>query len=214
MRRHVHGTTPPAKLAQEELCIKFVNTVAWRLADHPEDRVVVPEKLLSWFSSAGLVEPADVRRFSARWKQTPHEAAVFLKRSAELREAVYALLVARIKNRQAHAKWLAILNAHLASPRGAQLKAERNALKWRSSKSAQDGLLGPIAWSAASLLMGPRAARIRQCQDERGCGWLFLDESRAQNRRWCSMGDCGNLAKSRRHYRRTIEASARRGRSA
>ena len=209
--RHIHGTTPPAKLAREELCIKFVNTVAWRLTDHPEDRVATPERLLSWFSAAGLVEPADMKRLSARWKQTPHEAAVFLKRSAELREAVYALLVVRIKNRPADKRSLAILNGQLTSLHGVQLTAVSNALKWRcSSNLAQDGLLGPVAWSAATLLMGPRATRIRQCQDERGCGWLFLDESRAQNRRWCSMGDCGNLAKSRRHYHRTTQASAGR----
>jgi predicted RNA-binding Zn ribbon-like protein len=208
--RHVHVATLPAKLAREELCIKFVNTVAWRLADHPEDRVARPEKLLSWFSAVGLMEPAEMRRFSARRKQAPREATSFVKRFAELREAVYALLVARIKNRRAHARSLAILNGHLTSPRGPQLSVARNALKWRSASAERDGLLAPIAWSAATLLMGPRATKIRQCQDERGCGWLFLDESRAENRRWCSMGDCGNLAKSRRHYRRTTEASARR----
>ncbi|MGK9243238.1 CGNR zinc finger domain-containing protein, partial [Inquilinus limosus] len=64
------------------------------------------------------------------------------------------------------------------------------------------GLLRPIALSAAALLTGPRAGRVRQCQDERGCGWLFIDESRAQNRRWCSMGDCGNRAKASRHRAR------------
>ncbi|MBV8764183.1 MAG: CGNR zinc finger domain-containing protein, partial [Hyphomicrobiales bacterium] len=27
--------------------------------------------------------------------------------------------------------------------------------------------------------------------------------SRLNNRRWCSMGDCGNRAKAKRHYLRT-----------
>jgi predicted RNA-binding Zn ribbon-like protein len=35
-----------------------------------------------------------------------------------------------------------------------------------------------------------------------GCGWLFVDESRNGSRRWCSMKDCGNRAKARRHYRK------------
>jgi predicted RNA-binding Zn ribbon-like protein len=63
-------------------------------------------------------------------------------------------------------------------------------------------MLAPIAWSAADLLTGPRAQRVRQCADEKGCGWLFIDESRAGTRRWCSMGECGNRAKARRHYLR------------
>jgi predicted RNA-binding Zn ribbon-like protein len=211
--RYAQHTTPPAKLAREELCIQFINTVAWRLADHSEDRVATPDALLSWLESAGLMGSADVRRFSARWNRMPREAALFLKSSAELREAIYSLMVARIEHKQADGRSLAILNAHLKSPRGPQLAPARNALKWRSPNAERDELFAPIAWSAATLLMGPRSTKIRQCQDERGCGWLFLDESRAQNRRWCSMGDCGNIAKSRRHYRHTGQASAGRRKS-
>jgi predicted RNA-binding Zn ribbon-like protein len=208
-----YAATPPAKLAREELCIKFVDTVAWRLADQPEDRVATPEKLLSWLAAAGLMEPAQVMRIGTRWRHAPREAAASLKSAAELREAIYSLLVARIRNGRADARSLEVVNGHLTSPRGPLLVATRNGLKWRNSKAGLDGLLGPIAWSAATLLTSPRAAKIRQCQDQRGCGWLFLDESRAQNRRWCSMGNCGNLAKSRRHYRRATQASTPRGRT-
>jgi predicted RNA-binding Zn ribbon-like protein len=211
--RYGHAARPPTKLAREELCIKFADTVAWHLADHPEDRVATPEKLLSWLVAAGLVEPADAARISARWKRAPREAAAFLKRAAELREAIYSLLVARIKSGRAGARSVEIVNGHLTSPRSPELAATRSALKWRTSKAGLDGLLGPVAWSAAILLTSPRATKVRQCQDDRGCGWLFLDESRAQNRRWCSMGNCGNLAKSRRHYHRATQASAARRRT-
>jgi predicted RNA-binding Zn ribbon-like protein len=37
------------------------------------------------------------------------------------------------------------------------------------------------------------------------CSWLFVDETRAGTRRWCSMQDCGNKAKARRHHRRARE---------
>jgi predicted RNA-binding Zn ribbon-like protein len=210
--RYAQRTIPPAKLAREELCIRFVNTVAWRLADHPEDRVDTADKLLSWFAEAGLVEPAEMRRLNARWGRAPREASLFLKRAVGLREAAYSLLLARIKNSRVDARSLGLINGYLTSPRGLQLAAARNGLKWRLSYAEADGPLGAIAWSAASLLMGPRATRLRQCQDERGCGWLFLDESRAQNRRWCSMGDCGNRAKSRRHYRRATGLRAKQPR--
>jgi predicted RNA-binding Zn ribbon-like protein len=43
-------------------------------------------------------------------------------------------------------------------------------------------------------------ARVRMCEAPDGCGWLFYDETRNGTRRWCSMKDCGNRAKARRHY--------------
>jgi predicted RNA-binding Zn ribbon-like protein len=63
-------------------------------------------------------------------------------------------------------------------------------------------LSGRFALSAAELMTGSRTRKIRRCQDDRGCGGLFVDESRLQNRPWCCMGDCGKLAKARRHGER------------
>jgi predicted RNA-binding Zn ribbon-like protein len=199
------ASASPETLAREELAIKFVNTVAWRLRDPVEDRAASPETLLKWMVDAGLLDRAALSAISERWKTSPQEARSFARAAAELREAIYGLFLAQIGGKAANAGHIAVLNRHLGgSLRGIALGPARNALKWRNtlSASAEMSALKPIAWSAASLLTGPRAGRVKQCQDERGCGWLFIDESRAQNRRWCSMGDCGNLAKSRRHIRR------------
>jgi len=62
-------------------------------------------------------------------------------------------------------------------------------------------LLAPTLWSAADLLVGPQLQRVRQCANP-ACGWLFLDNSKSGNRRWCSMSACGNRAKAHRHYQR------------
>ncbi|PRY67523.1 putative RNA-binding Zn ribbon-like protein [Glaciihabitans tibetensis] len=40
--------------------------------------------------------------------------------------------------------------------------------------------------------------RIRECSAA-DCGLIFYDESRSNNRRWCSMQRCGNRAKVRAH---------------
>jgi predicted RNA-binding Zn ribbon-like protein len=56
-----------------------------------------------------------------------------------------------------------------------------------------------VARAAALLLTDPgRLSRLRQCGGAT-CGWLFLDETRNHSRRWCTIKDCGNLAKVRRH---------------
>jgi predicted RNA-binding Zn ribbon-like protein len=197
------------KLAGEELCIRFVNTVAWRLRDPVEDRAASPEVMLKWLVDADLIDRPTALKIKAHWKRSPRAARSFLQDAARLREAIYALCLARIAGRKADPAANEILNAHLSgASKGLGLAQSHKAMKWRLRPGDVDpqALLKPLAWSAAALLTGPRAQKVRQCQDERGCGWLFIDESRAQNRRWCSMGNCGNLAKSRRHHRRVAHS--------
>ena len=200
----------PETLAREELAIKFVNTVAWRLRDPTEDRLPSPQATLTWMLAAKLLDRDAFDRIAIRWKNSPQEARRFFETVGALREAIYRLLVTHRSGKEQRAEDIATLNSGLAEPlRGIRLAGVRAPLKWQLESGAEaESLLKPIAWSAASLLTGPRAERVKQCQDERGCGWLFIDESRAQNRRWCSMGNCGNLAKSRRHFRRIAATAA------
>jgi predicted RNA-binding Zn ribbon-like protein len=83
---------------------------------------------------------------------------------------------------------------------------------WADNPGALDRLLWPVMQSAAELLTSDLVARVGECQDDRGCGWLFIDTSRNRSRRWCSMGGCGNRAKAHRHYQRTQKVRAGRAR--
>ena len=62
-----------------------------------------------------------------------------------------------------------------------------------------------LLWDAATLLTSDRIAHLKRCASPT-CTWLFIDESRRRNRRWCSMSDCGNKAKARRYYKRAKAA--------
>jgi predicted RNA-binding Zn ribbon-like protein len=54
----------------------------------------------------------------------------------------------------------------------------------------------------AIAVFGPEGAeRVRACAAD-DCGLIFYDESRSNNRRWCSMQRCGNRAKVRAHRSR------------
>lgn len=55
-------------------------------------------------------------------------------------------------------------------------------------------------------LLSDRPERIRSCNHE-DCTLWFLDTSKAGRRRWCSMEQCGNRAKARRHYARTTQSA-------
>jgi predicted RNA-binding Zn ribbon-like protein len=54
--------------------------------------------------------------------------------------------------------------------------------------------LSTIARDAVDLLAHTGEGRIREC-DADDCQLVFYDESRTNNRRWCSMQRCGNRAK-------------------
>lgn len=61
--------------------------------------------------------------------------------------------------------------------------------------------LSALARDAIDMLSAPDEGRIRAC-DADDCRMVFHDESRTNNRRWCSMDRCGNRAKVRAHRER------------
>jgi predicted RNA-binding Zn ribbon-like protein len=73
---------------------------------------------------------------------------------------------------------------------------------WDRPSAALEIVIWEIALAAAGLLTDhDRSARIRICGNP-VCDWMFLDESRTGQRRWCRMDVCGNAAKVRRFRER------------
>ena len=66
---------------------------------------------------------------------------------------------------------------------------------------AVDDALARISEPIVRALGNGREHRIRICANET-CQWIFFDESRTGQRRWCDMKTCGNRAKARRHRER------------
>jgi predicted RNA-binding Zn ribbon-like protein len=58
--------------------------------------------------------------------------------------------------------------------------------------------LSVLAREAVDLFSSEERERIRECAAS-DCALVFYDESRSNNRRWCSMQRCGNRAKVRKH---------------
>src|SRR5436190_1775578 len=56
---------------------------------------------------------------------------------------------------------------------------------------------------------GGHDRRFRICANDT-CRWIFYDESRSGQRRWCDMATCGNRAKARRHRERQKEQEIER----
>jgi predicted RNA-binding Zn ribbon-like protein len=124
------------------------------------------------------------------------------RRAVGFREALYPLLRAVAEGRTPDLGHLATLQTELAATR------VRLALAVTPVGTVDETLpvelelpLWRVALSARELLLALPRGRLRVCAGDE-CGWLFLDSSKAGRRRWCSMADCGNRAKARRHYAR------------
>lgn len=188
------------KLLGGVLCLDFVNTVEWRGAAQPSERLTDYDELLIWAEAAETIGRKARHRLAAAAKRRPDAATAALGEAIALRETLAELLAPDAPRPGPVER----LNVWLArAPERRRLAASAQGYAW-AAVSADDEFLAPlwpVIWSAADFLVSGRAARVRSCTDRR-CAWLFLDTSRKRRRRWCSMEGCGNRAKARRHYKR------------
>ena len=56
----------PFKFRGGVLCLDFVNTLAWRLTDHPVEYLLSYEDLLTWGRQADLLAPDETKALSGR----------------------------------------------------------------------------------------------------------------------------------------------------
>jgi predicted RNA-binding Zn ribbon-like protein len=183
-------------MSRPDLCLEFANTRFWRGQAVPTETLNAPEDLAAWAAANGGPKPGKA--------PTRRE----FERAVELREMVYRLFDSEAHGKAPTSRDLAALNEALAAaPARSTLKRERDGYGWDVDMRLGTALalLAPVLWSAGDLLAGPRLDRVRRCANPE-CGWLFLDDSRAGKRRWCSMQACGNRAKARRHYHKSREA--------
>ena len=195
-------TNRPLPILGGVLCLDFVNTIDPRLQPPQEDFLPTFKAVADWAAFVGAASPAEAAALAAKGRNHPDQAAVIHRRAIGLREALFDLLRPPGPGRQASAS-LAILNKELRRAL-AETELTLNAGHYRLAShpgTELDRVLWPIARSAAELLTSADLRRVRECEGH-GCGWLFLDISKAGRRRWCSMAICGNRAKARRHRSR------------
>ena len=201
-----YAVTPP-KLIGNTPCVDFINTVGWRGRPHASDeRLTEYAELVHWSEHVGSLGPSTARALLAESRRRPADAAAALASAIELREALARLLSTDARRRPPD---LALLNDLLArAPARTAIVARAGDYRWHGDEDGEplEAPLWPIAWDAAALLTSERRAWVRGCGDPE-CGWMFLDLSRNQTRVWCSMEDCGNRAKARRHYARQARAA-------
>ncbi|OBJ52386.1 CGNR zinc finger domain-containing protein [Mycobacterium sp. 1423905.2] len=172
--------------------VDFVNTVAWRgdsarqidyLVDYPD--------LVAWCRLAKVLTAAEARQLTTVGAATQR----ILDDGKRLREAL-------------HAAWTdgndldeVIATMYRGAMRERRLRIADDRIMWTEDELTSRTPVYRIVVSAVELLTRTPRSRVKRC-DDAACGWLFLDSSHRQNRRWCSAADCGNRERARRHYQR------------
>ena len=195
------------------LCLDFANSVSGLRGRADErDRLGRYADLVDWARQAGALDELQAKRLLAEADRRAAEAAAVLAEAIQLREAIFQAFVALAEGKTVPPASLARIDLAL-----------RGALAHRRLVSTPHGFaiawdLGadlaaptwPVALSAADLLTSTRdLSRLRVCglHQTGECEWLFVDDTKARSRRWCSMKDCGNRAKARRHAARARDST-------
>ncbi len=199
-------TVETMELDAGALCLNFANTANWHASDHPIEYLTEFADLVIFGRRTESLSEAQARRLQAKALQLPAQAASVLEQAISLRETIYRIFSDVAREQAPAEEDVAFLNLYLG---GALSQArvvatpEGFSWSWDETSDALDRMLWPVARSAADLLTSDERYRVGKCAEEqRGCGWLFLDMSRNHSRRWCDMNDCGNREKARRHYHR------------
>jgi len=178
-------------------CLDFVNTVGYRgREDGGEERLPDYAALVDWAALVGILDAPAAAAARGAAETDPARAAAVAAEARELREAI-----ARLFQGRPRADDLALVNRLLAEAPRARLERRGAGFGWSAADDTLRAPLWPILWNAADLMTGAERDRVRCCADPE-CRWMFLDTARNRPRLWCSMEDCGNRAKARRHYLR------------
>jgi predicted RNA-binding Zn ribbon-like protein len=197
------GPRPPALFLADSTGLDFLNSIA-----HPGGAAVewltCGKDLLAWLEQAGLV-PADVAA-SLRADPVPGELDAVAAQARALRTWFRGFVDAH-KGRPLSVDdlpQLAPLNQVLGRDESFGQIVEQGDLlvthvqrRWRSP----DALLLPIAQAMAALVCADDFSRVKTCEGH-ACTLVFIDRTRGNARRWCSMAVCGNRAKQAAHRAR------------
>jgi predicted RNA-binding Zn ribbon-like protein len=207
--RHAHGPAEHQfELTGGRACLDFVNTVSGDRGGHPRERLGGYADLLAWARQSCVLDAAHARRLLAEARRRPADADAILRDAIALREALYRVFTAVAERRDPPEEDLATTSASVARALAHRRLARGEdgfAFAWEDAPGALDAPLWRLASSAADLLTSRQElARVRVCglHETHECSWVFLDTTKGRTRRWCSMKDCGNRAKARRHYAR------------
>jgi predicted RNA-binding Zn ribbon-like protein len=179
------------------LCLDFINTTNWHENNPVDDRLIEFSSILIWGARVGLIKLASNVIGIQEGKKAEGGVDPRVMRIKEFR---YHLRKMLIGGETLDDDAVAVLNESMNPSRNQILTCENNTMVLALHETDLSWILTPLAYSAVEILISPSRERVKMCPGN-GCGWLFLDMSPNNRRRWCSMAACGNKHKAKKFYR-------------
>jgi predicted RNA-binding Zn ribbon-like protein len=207
-----NDTRPPAMFIAGDPSLDFLNSIGTP-ADTVVEWLANGEDLLAWLEQSELVPPEAAT--TIRVNCFPGELDAVAAQARALREWFRGFVLAhRGHSLGPHSlRELEPLNrilerddaygAIVAGPVDAIDPSAKSGLEWRTLRRwrTPDSLLLPIAHAMANFITAEDLSGVKSCEKS-PCTLFFLDRTRGQARRWCSMSLCGNRAKQALHRAR------------
>ncbi len=176
----------------------FINTLENDANDGtPNEHLPSAEQAVQWFAARGLIHAESL---DASEKDLEHIRTV----RAALREVTDAV----VENRAPKPSSLDRVNRTLRARASMELVAGPDGvgIGHRHVGDPINDALARVTEPLVQELASGNPERLRVCANDL-CRWVFYDESRAGQRRWCDMASCGNRAKAARHRARQKAAA-------
>jgi predicted RNA-binding Zn ribbon-like protein len=158
------------------------------------DQLNAPTDLAAWLAESRMAITVTVSEEDFRI--TTRELAAV----RELRAAMWAIAPALAHGDPLRPADLDVLNASTGNVPRPRVDVTSRELDWATPITGAQ-VLGALATEAIDLVATDLAVRVHECSAD-DCKLLFLDTSRSNNRRWCSMERCGNRNKVRSYRAR------------
>lgn len=193
---HTSAKSPPAfrglSLVSGHPALDLVNTIKYRGADDPQNRLAEFADVVEWALTAGLITDAE-----SNGLKEEQDGAALLGRTLALREALWSLFNREQVTTKCFARALATLEKAITSLRPkVTIDPQTGILHRQIVVQTPKDLIARIVDSIADLLTRRDDFLIKTC-DGCDCDWLFVDRTKARRRRWCDTRTCGNLARAR-----------------
>ncbi len=186
------------------LVFDLVNTVKYRGAEDPQDKLQTYSDLLEWSLLAGLLDKVEIEQIA-----DASNGNAILSEVLEIREDLWRAFNREHVSDREYRRAISNFEKRISGlRRNASIDPLTGVLTQFVKINAPCDLVSRLVDAIADVFSNRDTLRIKSCQGE-DCDWLFIDRTKAGQRRWCDTKTCGNLARVR-NFRKKHEQPERR----